>query len=162
MQSRTWSPTNAKCANNKPLEQKLIGPTRSHIPTNNPPKQFRKRSFEQRDRNSRVREQEYEREREQWWFFLEVGGDVGWRDKWGGPHGDHNPPGCAWGSWRAQVGCAHLVHLPLILFALEILKYSEKIILNFQSILRNFIFRSFLIAREIQKIDKTWHFILFN
>ena len=45
--------------------------------------------------------------------------------------GGHNPPGRAWGAWHAQVGCAHLVHLPLILFALEILKYSEKIVLNF-------------------------------
>ena len=24
--------------------------------------------------------------------------------------GGHNPPGRAWGCWRAQVGCAHLVH----------------------------------------------------
>ena len=23
--------------------------------------------------------------------------------------GGHNPPGHAWGAWRAQVGCAHLV-----------------------------------------------------
>ena len=23
--------------------------------------------------------------------------------------GGHNPPGRAWGAWRAQVGCAHLV-----------------------------------------------------
>jgi hypothetical protein len=23
--------------------------------------------------------------------------------------GEHNPPGRAWGPWRAQVGCAHLV-----------------------------------------------------
>ena len=80
----------------------------------------------------------------------------------GGPRGDHNPPGRAWGSWRTQVGCAHLVHLPMILFAPEILKYSEKIVLNFQGILRTFIFGSFFIAREIQKTDKTWHFILFN
>ena len=50
---------------------------------------------------------------------------------------------------------SHLVHLPLILFAPEILKYSEKIVLNFQSILRNFIFGSFFIAREIQKTGKT-------
>ena len=74
--------------------------------------------------------------------------------------GDHNPPGRAWGSWHAQVGCAHLVHLPLILFAPEILKYSEKIVLNFWSILRTFIFGSFFIAQEIQKTDKTWHVIL--
>ena len=39
---------------------------------------------------------------------------------------------------------------------------NKKIILNFQGILRTFIFGSFFIAREIQKTDKTWHFILFN
>ena len=43
-----------------------------------------------------------------------------------GARGDHNPPGRAWGSWRAQVSCAHLVHLPLILFAPKILKYLGK------------------------------------
>ena len=58
---------------------------------------------------------------------------------------------------------AHLVHLPLILFAPEILKYSEQIILKFQSVLRTFILVGhFFIAWEIQKIDNTWHFILFN
>ena len=40
-------------------------------------------------------------------------------------------------------------------------KNSEKII-NFQGILRTFIFGPFFIARENQKTDKTWHFILFN
>ena len=80
----------------------------------------------------------------------------------GGPRGDHNPPGRAWGCWRAQVGCAHLVHLPLMFIAPKILKYPEKIVLNFEGILRTFIFGSFFIAREIQKTDKTWHFILFN
>ena len=80
----------------------------------------------------------------------------------GGAPAGHNPPGRAWGSWRAQVSCAHLVHPPLILFAPKILKYSEKIVLNFQSILRTFIFGSFFIARKTQKADKAWHFILFN
>ena len=37
-----------------------------------------------------------------------------------GPRGDHNPP-----------GRAHLEHLPMMLFAPKILKYSEKIVLNF-------------------------------
>ena len=58
----------------------------------------------------------------------------------GGPRGDHNPPGRAWGSWRAQVGCAHLVHLPLILFAPEILKYSEKNRIKFSEHSVNFYF----------------------
>ena len=47
--------------------------------------------------------------------------------------GGHNPPGRAWAPWRAQVGCAHLVHLPLMLFAPKIQKYSEKIVLNFRA-----------------------------
>ena len=38
----------------------------------------------------------------------------------------------------------------------------RKNVLNFQGILITFIFGSFFIAREIQKPDKTWHFILFN
>ena len=32
-------------------------------------------------------------ERDLWGFFLEVGDNVRWRDKWGGPRGDHNPQG---------------------------------------------------------------------
>ena len=38
----------------------------------------------------------------------------------------------------------------------------RKNVLNFQGILITFIFGSFFIAREIQKTNKTWHFILFN
>ena len=37
---------------------------------------------------------------------------------------------------------------PLMLFAPEIQKYSEKIVSNFQNILRTFIFGSFFIARR--------------
>ena len=40
--------------------------------------------------------------------------------------GGHNPPGRAWGAWRAQVGCAHLVGPFRQLFASIILKYSIK------------------------------------
>ena len=58
----------------------------------------------------------------------------------GGPRGDHNLPGRAWGSWRAQVGCAHLVHLPLVLFAPKIQKYSEKDRVKFSGHSENFYF----------------------
>ena len=51
---------------------------------------------------------------------------------------------------------------PSDVFAPKIQKYSEKIVFNFQGILRTLIFGSFFIARENQKTDKTWHFILFN
>ena len=79
-----------------------------------------------------------------------------------GPRGDHNAPGRAWGSWRARVGCAHLVHLPLVLFAPKVHKHLEKIMFNFQVILRTFFGVIFLLHGKNQKTDKTWHFILFN
>ena len=47
----------------------------------------------------------------------------------------------------------HLVHLPLMLFAPKIQKYSEKIVLNFQGIVSTFIFDHFFIAQKIQKTD---------
>ena len=50
---------------------------------------------------------------------------MGQRRTRGVPRGGHNPPGCAWGPRRAQVGCAHLSGLPHPLFALEIPEYSE-------------------------------------
>ena len=43
-----------------------------------------------------------------------------------GPTWGPQPTRVRLGSWRTQVGCAHLVHLPLMLFAPKILKYSEK------------------------------------
>ena len=54
--------------------------------------------------------------------------------------GDHNPPGRAWGSWRAQVGCSHLVHLPLVLFAQKIQNNSEKNHIKFSEHSENFYF----------------------
>ena len=78
----------------------------------------------------------------------------------GGPHGDHNPPGRAWGSWRAQVGCAHLVHLLLMLYAPKILKYSEKNIIKFSEHSKNFYFWViFLLHEKFRK--QTKHGILF-
>ena len=44
------------------------------------------------------------------------------------------------GSWRAQVGCAHLVHLPLVLFAPKILQYSGKNRIKFSRHSENFYF----------------------
>ena len=45
--------------------------------------------------------------------------------------GGHNPPGRAWGAWRAQVGCAHLVAFLWCLLAPVFLKYSIKILREF-------------------------------
>ena len=44
------------------------------------------------------------------------------------------------GAPGGQVGCAHLVHLPLILFAPEVLKYSEKNRIKFSGHSENFYF----------------------
>ena len=55
-----------KFAMNKAPEQKLIGPWRSHIPSNNLPKQFCEWSFELRDRKSQQNELE---------LVLELDGD---------------------------------------------------------------------------------------
>ena len=96
---------------NKALEQKLIGPLEESCTEEQSPKQFCEWSFEQGDRKWQQDEQE---------LGFELVGDFFGRKEFvvagisgGGPRGDHNPPGRAWGSWRAQVGCAHLVHLPL-------------------------------------------------
>ena len=65
--------------------------------------------------------------------------------------GDHNPlggPGVP--RW-----IAHLVHLPLVLFAPKILKYSKNNRVNFLGHSENFYFGSFFIALEIQKTEKT-------
>ena len=50
----------------------------------------------------------------------------------------HNPPGRAWGCWRALVSCGHQVHPPLVLFAPEIQKYSEKNRVKFSGHSENF------------------------
>ena len=45
--------------------------------------------------------------------------------------GGHNPPGRAWASWRAQVGCAHLVgplcYLLTPIFLIYSIKYLHKV-----------------------------------
>ena len=57
-----------------------------------------------------------------------------------GPTWGPQPTRARLGSWRAQVGCAHLVHLPLVLFAPEIQKYSEKYRIKFSGHSENFYF----------------------
>ena len=61
------------------------------------------------------------------------------------------------------VGCAlhprgHMVGPPGVFSVPIILKYSRKIILNFQDIWRTFIFGVFFIARIIQKTDRKYYF----
>ena len=40
--------------------------------------------------------------------FGNIGVFIEQRGSPGGTRGGHNPPGCAWASWRALVGCASL------------------------------------------------------
>ena len=66
--------------------------------------------------------------------------------------------------WRGHVGPmrqgraldphGQVVAPPGVFSMPNILKYSKKIILNFQDVWRTFIFGVFFIARIIQKIDK--------
>ena len=66
-----------------------------------------------------------------------------------GPTWGPQPTRARLGSWRALVGCAHLVHLPLVLFAPRILKYSEKYHVKFLENSENFYFWVIFITREI-------------
>ena len=68
--------------------------------------------------------------------------------------GTHKPCRRTQGGGRALWACGPLVHLPEVFSVPKILKYSRKIILNFQGIWRTFIFWSFFIAQEIQKTIK--------
>ena len=77
----------------------------------------------------------------------------------GGYVGATTHQGVPGGCWRALVGVAHPLHSPQVLFAPKIHKYSEKIVLNFQGILRIFIFGSFFLHGENRKRDK--HGILY-
>jgi len=64
------------------------------------------------------------------------------------------------GVLACQVGCAHLVQLPLILFAPEILKYSEKNCIKFSMHYKKFYFWViFLLHEKFRKHTK--HGILF-
>ena len=69
---------------------------RSHIPKNNPPKQFCEWSFEQGDRKWQQDEQElgFELASD---FFLEQDKVCGCKDKWRGPHGVHEAGGAPQG-----------------------------------------------------------------
>ena len=46
--------------------------------------------------------------------------------------GGHNPPGCAWAPWRAQVGCAHLVGPSGTFFAQYFLLIPKITLVEFQ------------------------------
>ena len=81
-----------------------------------------------------------------WAKEISEGAHVGSTTHQGTPRGAGVPSGlCPPGAPPSDVIC------------IKNLKYSEKIILSFQGIVRTSIFGSFFIARENQKIDKMWH-----
>ena len=87
-----------------------------------------------------------------WDEGISEGAHVGTTTHQGAPGGPGAP------RWVVPTWCTSLWYY----LHQKFLNIQKKIISGFQSILRTFIFGSFFIAREIQKTDKTWHFILFN
>ena len=59
-------------------------------------------------------------------FFLEVGDEVGWMDKWVGPCGTHKASWRTLGGGRALLPCEQQVHPPGLFSVPKILKYSRK------------------------------------
>ena len=128
---------------------------RSHIPRSNSSEKFRKRSSEQRDRKLFSNEQEHElwSKKE---IFLE--------EEEGRGHG-HQVSGCLWdpqatdgvpwgvrrAPWLVASRCTPLGCVQCQKF-LNIQK--KKIMLNFQGILRTFIFASFYCDRKLRKQTK--------
>ena len=77
-----------------------------------------------------------------------------------GPMWGPQSPGRARRCWGTQVGCAHLVHPPLVIFAPKNLKYLGKNHINFSEHFENFYFWViFLLHGEFRK--QTKHGILF-
>ena len=121
---------------------------RSHIPRNNPPKQFCERCFEQGDRKSQQNELE---------LVLELVGDFFGRKKKCvgagisgggasmGPLGRGVRPVEVGALWTLVARC----QLPLLCSKCQIFSnIPEKIILNWQGIWRTFIFRVFLYCTD--------------
>ena len=114
---------------------------RSHIPRNNPPKQFCERCFEQGDRKSQQNELE---------LVLELDGDFFGRKKkcvgagisGGEPPWAHEAGGAP---WTLVARCL----LPLLCSQCQIFSnIPEKIIFKFQGIWRTFIFGVFLYCTD--------------
>ena len=129
---------------------------RSHIPKNNPPKQFCEWSFEQGDRKSQ--QNELEHEFELCGDFLSrktkcvgagiSGGEPPWAHEAGGAQGGGAP-------WTLVARC----WLPLLCSQCQIFSnILEKIIFNLQGIWRTFIFGVIFIAWIIQKTDIKYYF----
>ena len=81
-------------------------------------------------------------------IFWEEEEVCGCRNKWRGA--TMGPPGRG----RALDPRGQVLAPPAVFSVPDILKYSRKIILNFQGIWRTFIFGVFFIAQVIQKTDR--------
>ena len=119
---------------------------RSHIPSNNLPKQFCEWSFEQGDRKSQQNELE---------LVLELDCDFFWeeevcrcRNKWRGATMGPRGRGRAQGGGRALEPRGQVLGPPVVFSVPKILKYSIKIILNLQGIWRTFIFGIFFYCTD--------------
>ena len=66
----------------------------------------------------------------------------------GGPPWAHEAGGAPRGVGRALHPCGQVAAPPVVIFAQKILKYSQKIILNWHGILRAFIFGIFLYCTD--------------
>ena len=132
---------------------------RSHIPKNNPPKQFCEWSFEQGDRKWQQDEQE---------LGFQLVGDFFGRKKecvvagisGGDPRGSTRQ-GARPGGGHALHPRGHVAAPPAVFSVPDILKYSRKNIFNFQGIWRTFILRVFFIAWIIQKNRQKILFLLY-
>ena len=114
---------------------------RSHIPRNNPPKQFCERCFEQGDRKSQQNELELMLELDSE-FFGRKKKCVGAGISGGGPPWAHEAGGAP---WTLVARCL----LPLLCSQCQIFSnIPEKIIFHFQGIWRTFIFGVFLYCTD--------------
>ena len=126
-----------KFAMNKALEQKLIGPLEESHTEEQSPKIVLWMELWAR-RSKMVARWARTRVWATGWFFLEEDKVNGCWNKWRGPTWD--PQGRGAPSTLVVHCCSPLVP--------EILKYSKKIILNFQGIWRTFIFGVFLYCTD--------------
>ena len=101
--------------------------------------------------------------------MLELDSDIFGRKKksvgagisgWGPPWA-HEAGGAPHGGGHALDPRGQVLAPPVVFSVPNILKYSRKIIFNFQGIWRTFIFGVFFITRIIQKIDRKILFLLY-
>ena len=120
---------------------------RSHIPKNNPPKQYCEWSFEQGDRKWQQDELEHGFELVDDFFWSKTK-CVGARISGGGPRGVHEAGGAPQGGGRALDPRGQLVRPPGLFSERIILKYSGKNHISFSRHLENFYFRGIFYCKD--------------